>query len=355
MLAYNHGPYIREAIEGVLNQRTTFPIELIIGEDCSSDETRQIVDTFAAARPDVIRVISSPTNVGMLENARRIESAARGRYIACCEGDDYWHDPDKLARDVEFLERHPDYVMTHSDYRLQCMGNGRIVPRFLGPQGPHDDSNAFAEIIAGQRKVGTATACLRADVFSEVLKQAPECYDCRFLMGDTQRWLEMARRGKVKYLPNVTATRRVLAESATQSQQPARRLRFACSAWDILEHYIAKYPCPAWAVVAARRRSAHAVLRQACDAGAHAEARRCWRELRALGGPLPGDAWLLYLGSRSRAWHAIVRPGIALFRMAQAADRRFRPSSSANWDKPARRAVPAPTDVFRGAAQTAAQ
>ena len=115
MITYNHEPYIAQAIDGVLMQETDFPIELIIGEDCSTDRTREIVLEYQKKHPDIIRVITSDKNVGMHKNAHRTEKACRGKYIAFCEGDDYWIDPLKLQHHVEFLKKNQDYGMVHTD------------------------------------------------------------------------------------------------------------------------------------------------------------------------------------------------------------------------------------------------
>ena len=118
-ITYNHAPFIRQCIEGVLMQETNFPIEYIIGEDCSTDGTREIVEEYARRYPDTIRLITSEQNVGARENSRRTTKAARGKYIALCEGDDYWTDPHKLQKQVDFLEAHPECSMCfHEAYDL---------------------------------------------------------------------------------------------------------------------------------------------------------------------------------------------------------------------------------------------
>ena len=111
-ITYNHEPFIAKTIEGVLMQQVKFPIELIIAEDCSTDGTRAICQRYAEEYPDLIRLITSDSNVGAIANERRAMLAARGKYIAFCEGDDYWTDPLKLQKQVDFLESHPDYSVT---------------------------------------------------------------------------------------------------------------------------------------------------------------------------------------------------------------------------------------------------
>ncbi len=111
-ITYNHEPFIAKTIEGVLMQQVKFPIELIIAEDCSTDGTRAICQRYAEEYPELIRLITSDSNVGAIANERRAMLAARGKYIAFCEGDDYWTDPLKLQKQVDFLESHPDYSVT---------------------------------------------------------------------------------------------------------------------------------------------------------------------------------------------------------------------------------------------------
>lgn len=102
MLAYNHGNYIAKAIEGVLSQANLFPIELLIGEDCSTDATREIAVHYQKLNAGIVRVITADTNVGSLANSRRVLAAARGDFIAYLDGDDYWL-PGKLEKQLTFL------------------------------------------------------------------------------------------------------------------------------------------------------------------------------------------------------------------------------------------------------------
>ncbi len=108
---YQHAPYIRQCIEGVLMQKTDFAVEYIIGEDFSTDGTREIVFEYAKRYPDKIRVITADYNVGMKANGLRRAKARRGKYLASCEGDDYWTDPNKLQMQVDVMEANPEYSL----------------------------------------------------------------------------------------------------------------------------------------------------------------------------------------------------------------------------------------------------
>lgn len=108
-ITYNHERFISKMIEGVLMQQTSFPIELIVAEDCSTDLTRDIILEYQNRYPELIRVIMSESNIGAVANEKRAILAAKGKYIAFCEGDDYWTDPFKLQKQIDFLEFNSNY------------------------------------------------------------------------------------------------------------------------------------------------------------------------------------------------------------------------------------------------------
>lgn len=110
-ITYNHEDYIVDAIESFLMQETDFEFEIIIGEDCSLDGTRKIIDDYVIKFPQKIRLITSNKNVGFKENMQRVHEHSKGKYIALCEGDDYWTDPLKLQKQVTYMENNPDCTL----------------------------------------------------------------------------------------------------------------------------------------------------------------------------------------------------------------------------------------------------
>ncbi len=110
MITYNHEPFIAEAIESVLMQKTTFDFEIIIGEDCSTDNTRETINAYAAKFSQKIKPLLHNKNLGMLRNFATVYQACRGEYVALLEGDNYWTDPYKLQKQVDFLNTHSDYI-----------------------------------------------------------------------------------------------------------------------------------------------------------------------------------------------------------------------------------------------------
>jgi glycosyltransferase involved in cell wall biosynthesis len=116
LITYNHENFIREAIDGVLMQKVDFDWELIIAEDCSTDRTREIVLEYKERYPDFIKLILQEKNVGPATNWLDLITTPKSRYIAYFEGDDYWTDPLKLQKQVDFLEENEDYSIAWSKY-----------------------------------------------------------------------------------------------------------------------------------------------------------------------------------------------------------------------------------------------
>ena len=111
MITYNHENYVAQAIDSVLSQRTDFPFELVIGEDCSTDGTGDICRAYRQKHPDIIRLISREKNLGMAENFMSTLAECKGRYLAILEGDDFWSSPEKLQKQANFLDSHPEYSL----------------------------------------------------------------------------------------------------------------------------------------------------------------------------------------------------------------------------------------------------
>ncbi len=115
MITYNHEAYIKQAIEGVMIQKANFPIQLVIGDDCSTDKTRSICEEYQSKYPSIIVLLQNRNNLGMRDNFIRTMRSCKGKYIAYCEGDDYWTDVNKLQLQFDFLESKKEYICVHHD------------------------------------------------------------------------------------------------------------------------------------------------------------------------------------------------------------------------------------------------
>lgn len=248
MITYNHAPYIARAIEGVLRQKTNFPIELVIGEDCSTDGTREIVFDYLGKYPDIVRVVTSDNNVGAAENSFRTEMACRGKYIAYCEGDDYWHDPYKLQIQAEYLENHPECGLVHSDYDRYFTESGKKISNFnQAMNNKLPDKLGICEILRGGKYlyILTCTVMVRKDLVVDIIASDRSVYQTgKYAIGDTPRWAEIAYKAGTHYIDKSLATYNVLSNSASKSKDKVAQLVFSKSAASLFIYLADKYQLP---------------------------------------------------------------------------------------------------------------
>lgn len=124
-ITYNHAPYIRQCLAGFLMQKTNFPIEIIVHDDASTDGTDDIIREYALKYPELFKVILQEENQYSkgVDVLSLVFERSAGKYIALCEGDDYWTDPLKLQKQVDFLEKNPEYVMCSHRYDFYNQSN----------------------------------------------------------------------------------------------------------------------------------------------------------------------------------------------------------------------------------------
>jgi glycosyltransferase involved in cell wall biosynthesis len=298
MITYNHAPFIAQAIEGVLQQKTNFPFELVIGEDCSTDGTREIVFEYQKKHPDIIRVITSDSNVGTKKNSRRTSKACRGKYLAYCEGDDYWQSPDKLQKQVDYLESHPDCGLVFTDYDFYYNSAKRTVKNVNYTKGFRSPMNLTIEQVIGPDGgvIRTCTIMARKELLEQVMKGDPILHQSdELLMGDIQLFAEMTQLSAVSYYPESMATYRIHEESATRSKDLAKTARFCKSACEIKLYLCDKHELPE----SIRRK----VESDWCDSSLrlafHTGSAELADEVRKKKKTFTWEEWLRYYGARN--------------------------------------------------------
>ncbi|OBH79301.1 sugar transferase [Mycobacterium scrofulaceum] len=131
-ITFNHEAFIRETLDGFVAQKTDFPVEVIVGDDASTDNTPAIISEYAERHPHLFRPILRSKNIGPYANLTDTLSASRGEYLALCDGDDYWTDPMKLSKQVAFLDRHPEKAVCFHPVRV-IWEDGRPGSEFPPP------------------------------------------------------------------------------------------------------------------------------------------------------------------------------------------------------------------------------
>lgn len=152
IITYNHEAYIKECLEGAISQKLNCEYEIVIGEDFSSDATLEICKEYANKYPNLIRLLPREKNLGMIGNWIQTLKDCKGKYIALCEGDDYWTDPLKLQKQVDFLENNNEFVMVSGGYKIKQENNtdkeiilDKLSPIQSNKNGFEYDLNIFFE------------------------------------------------------------------------------------------------------------------------------------------------------------------------------------------------------------------
>ncbi|WP_298494592.1 glycosyltransferase [uncultured Algibacter sp.] len=202
MLTYNQEHYIAQAIDSVLMQKTNFNYQLVIGEDCSTDKTRSVCEFFEKQYPNKVKLLPKLNkNIGLINNYIRTLKACNGKYIAICDGDDYWIDELKLQKQVDFLDKNSDYSIVGTNYK-KLFSNGKFE---IVKKDRLKSNYSFEDLIL-KNSITSVTV-----MFKNIQKdyQLPNWID-KYPYGDWPTYLwTINKNGKIHFLEDVTAVYRI--------------------------------------------------------------------------------------------------------------------------------------------------
>lgn len=234
-ITYNHGKFIADCLNGFLKQKTSFPFEIVVSNDCSTDDTKSIIDSYVKQYPKMIKDVSPEKNQGMMKNFYSTLMKCKGKYIACCEGDDYWIDENKLQMQVDFLENNPEYGMCYSKAKQYIQSKQQFNKNSVG-----DAFEGFEDLLKNGNRIPTLTTVYRKDLLDKYQKEIQPS-NKGWLMGDYPMWLYFSHESKVKFFDKVTAVYRVLEESASHSVDVEKQLEFSSSYYNISKYFAELY------------------------------------------------------------------------------------------------------------------
>ncbi len=217
--AYNHEKYIKDALEGFVMQKTDFAFEALVHDDASTDGTADIIREYAEKYPHIIKPILQTEN----QHSKKIRITsdivlpkAKGKYIAFCEGDDFWTDENKLQRQIDFLENNDGYIAcAHNTIVHDCSGTSQDELMSLR-EDEHDVE--FEDVIWGLRHAYHTSALV---VKREYLKNFPEFYNIavKYGFGDFPRAIWYTIIGKTRFLPYTMSTYRLMSGETSWSSK----------------------------------------------------------------------------------------------------------------------------------------
>lgn len=241
-IAYNQESYIRDCLDGFIKQQTNFRFVAIVHDDNSTDSTTSIIKEYATKYPDLIKPIFEIENqyskrdgsLAKIMNRAIAETGAK--YIAFCEGDDYWIDFQKLQKQVDYLDTHPNYDLYCSSADIFI----HPLNEFKGKVGT-PLCEEYETCIQGGNDVSTPTAMVRVEAWNNCIEELSS-YLPADLMFDTAYWYYFAYHKRIKYTPEPTAVYRVLENSASHASDYNVELKQQRRFLRLKLFFLAKYP-----------------------------------------------------------------------------------------------------------------
>ena len=236
MTTYNHEKYISEAIEGVVNQKTDFRYELVIGEDNSSDMTREICLRYKKQFPEIIKLLLNPTNIGLITNYNATLQECKGKYVAYCDGDDYWTDLNKLQKQVDFLEVNKSIDMVFTEKHVQ---KGQEI--FINNKITKVPDTSFESILLSNM-ICSPTIMIRAEVAKKYsLNVTKTALKLNWLTFDYPMWLEVSMNHRIGFIPEATCVYRFVQDSGSHPDNILKAYQWDKCLLDIQLYFYRRY------------------------------------------------------------------------------------------------------------------
>lgn len=263
-ITYNHAPYIEDAMNGFCMQQTTFPFVATIIDDASTDGEPEVIRRYLDAHFDLsekglsrqwetddayfiyaqhkenkncyFAVVLLKYNFCSINKNKEplIKDWINTKYVAFCEGDDYWISSSKIQKQIDFMEEHPDYGMVYTNHKQYVQSDNLFIEGWA-------QLSSFDDMLIAN-KIGTLTVCMRQSLCDAYQKKISDDAKKRnWLMGDYPLWLFSFAESKVFYIDRVTGVYRVLKESMSHFTSFAKREKFIISTMDIQLYFAQRY------------------------------------------------------------------------------------------------------------------
>ena len=226
---YNQETTIARTLDSILMQQCHEPIEIVIGEDCSTDGTLAVCRQYAQRYPDKILLLANTRNKGVIDNYFDCIFAAHGEYIADCAGDDFWTDNRKLEKELDILEQHPDVGIVHTDWQYFDGTHTTPAPAAHHTQHITDGKTLLTDILTPARRpvIHLCTALYRTAWIRKAHNEHTHLFrNKRYGCEDVQVAYYLAKMGNVAYIPDITLSYSREGESISNSTDHERLFRF---------------------------------------------------------------------------------------------------------------------------------
>lgn len=225
---YNHAAFLRQCLDGFMMQQTSYPYEILIHDDASTDESQQIIKEYENKYPTIIKPIYQTEN----KYSKGISiwrdyqfPRALGKYIAICEGDDYWNDPLKLEKQISFLEAHTNYSLSYTKANVFNNSLQQFEDYILGKE-----KTSYFDLLKSN-EIPALSVCIKTKIVKEYADKFLK--NKRWKMGDYPLWLYASSKEKIHFLDEVCCVYRVLQSSSSHHNSYEESLTFNKDLLDI--------------------------------------------------------------------------------------------------------------------------
>lgn len=237
-MVFNHEQYLRQCLEGFVMQKTDFKYEVIIHDDASTDSSAKIIKEYANKYPEIVKPIFEAHNQYSVGGFYRVinimNRCIKGKYIALCEGDDYWTDDCKLQKQVDYMESHGECGLVYTRMKELNQLTGKMS---VGWSRQAD----FEQIIAGENPICTPTVMFRKTLYDSYFRDVD--INPHWMMADYPLWIYLSYKSKIKCLDDITTVYRSLPTSASHSADIIKMFAFAESGYTISTFFADKFRC----------------------------------------------------------------------------------------------------------------
>jgi glycosyltransferase involved in cell wall biosynthesis len=239
MPCYNHESYIAQAIDSFLAQECDFDIELLIGNDASTDNTLKIAKKYADKFPDKIKLINHETNQGLLKNYKSLLNLARGEYIAILESDDYWCDNTKLQKQIDFLDAHPACGISFTRWERLRASKLELQPDETAKHRRYKN-DLYGSFLLWHNKIRATTAVFRKSLYDKYCN-IDDYMTHGFQTIDYPVFLSIIRHSEMHYIPTSTAVYRILETSISHNRDWEKAMSYQIGIETMRQYIISLY------------------------------------------------------------------------------------------------------------------
>ena len=233
---YNQEKYLAQALDSILMQKCNEPFEILIGDDCSTDNTGKIAEDYQSRFSEIIRVIQPEKNMGASQNMVRLAKAAKGDFLSICDGDDYWLREDVLQKQLDVFRANPDVGMICAKAKCYIQENGEYIGT-LGYAGAED----LVTMLRDNRDVAAPTIAFRRDLMLRCIADSKWYIDQNWFYDSIMAYW-FAYNSKIKFINEELAAYRVLSSSACHADSPEKEAEYARRYFMVKWHFILTHP-----------------------------------------------------------------------------------------------------------------